>query len=74
MIFSGPVATPHGSDKNATKKKREESERRKAIVATPHGSDKNATQFFIRLLKGLSRVATPHGSDKNATCLVDMAG
>ncbi len=64
------VATPHGSDKNATKFGKIDATSPKK-VATPHGSDKNATQQQSeqRITKK-SRVATPHGSDKNATLLL----
>jgi len=58
------VATPHGSDKNATLHCTKISEIYQ--VATPHGSDKNATYSNCAFIPSI-RVATPHGSDKNAT-------
>jgi len=42
-VIAKRVATPHGSDKNATLQKLSIKQFNINFVATPHGSDKNAT-------------------------------
>ena len=57
------VATPHGSDKNATRRPwRNNSYNRR--VATPHGSDKNATCVLIDKLGGSIKLQLPTGQIK----------
>jgi len=65
-IADNNVATPHGSDKNAT----EEWEGRRTrfrMLQLPTGQIKMQLENGIRTEEVITSVATPHGSDKNAT-------
>jgi len=62
--FFSPVATPHGSDKNATVSKKTCIGGEKNDVATPHGSDKNATLGGVEMRKNVIMLQLPTGQIK----------